>query len=468
MSEKNALQEKLRQLPAISEVLQSDAGKSLSAEFGEGATKLALRRLLQGLREELLSGKREQAPEPDALSAELRDQLVRFCRPEGRRAINAAGILLHTGLGRAPLSADTLSALAAFGGYSILQTSLDTGARSLREEKIEAMLRELTGCEAATVVNNNAAATMLILNTLASGREVVISRGQLIEIGGAFRMTDVMGMSGATLREVGCTNRTHVRDYEAAISENTGALIHVHTSNYRVRGFASTPDVRALCEVGARNRVPVIDDLGSGALVRLEEFGLTSEPMVRDSIAAGSAVVCFSGDKLICGTQSGIICGAQDVIGRIRKNPFARMFRVDKLTLAGLESALLHFVNGTYREHLPLYQMLAATQEELRSRAEAVLGAVGEVAGCSLSVEEDIAYMGSGSIPDEGIPTTVIRAQPDCPKRLGGIARSLRMGLPSVFCRVQEEALLFDMRTVFPEEIDALAAGIRAALGDGS
>jgi len=276
------------------------------------------------------------APCGEEIAAELEHRLVRLCQPQGRRAINASGILLHTGLGRAPLADDAAAALAGTTRYSVLQASLESGDRSLREEKIQRLLIELTGCEAATVVNNNAAATMLILHTLAAGREVIISRGQLIEIGGSFRMPDVMSRSGAILREVGTTNRTHVRDYEEAINERTAAIMHVHTSNYRVRGFAGAPDIGELVELGRRRDVAVIDDLGSGAIVPLAEFGIGNEPLVKDSIAAGADVVCFSGDKLICGPQAGIICGKKPIIERIRRSAFARMFRVCKLTLAGL------------------------------------------------------------------------------------------------------------------------------------
>lgn len=433
----------------------------MTDRFGAGAVKLELRSLLDEIREQIRAGN-SQSPQIESIAQQLEHRLIRLCNPFGRRAINATGILLHTGLGRAPFSKDTADALAACDHYSVLQASLDTGDRSLREQKIQKFLIELVGCEAVTVVNNNAAATMLILHTIASGREVIISRGQLIEIGGSFRMPDVMAQSGAILREVGTTNRTHLRDYEAAISEKTGAILRVHTSNYRIRGFEGTPDVRELVELGKRRGVPVIDDLGSGAIVPLKEFGISDEPLVADSIAAGTDVACFSGDKLICGPQAGIICGKKPIIERIRKSPFARMFRVCKLTLAGLETTLLHFLNGTYRQQIPFYRMLARPIPELERDAKRLCDLLKNIPGISASVAEDVSYVGSGSIPDEGIVTCVVRVSVSgiSPENL---ARRLRMGLPSVFGRVSGGAVALDVRTLLEGEIELLGEAVKRA-----
>jgi L-seryl-tRNA(Ser) seleniumtransferase len=391
---------------------------------------------------------------------------VRLITPIGRRAINASGILLHTGLGRAPLCDDAAEALAGASRYSILQAGLERGDRSLREEKLQRMLIALVGCEAATVVNNNAAATMLILHTLAAGRQVIISRGQLIEIGGSFRMTEVMAQSGAILREVGTTNRTHLHDYESAIGPNTGAIIHVHTSNYRIRGFAGTPDIRELVALGRKHGIPVIDDLGSGALVPLRQWGISDEPLVADSLAAGADVVCFSGDKLICGPQSGIICGNRSIIERIRANPYARMFRVCKLTLAALESTLVHFVNRTHTQAIPFYRMLSRPLEQLRSDAARLAPMLGDLPDLSIMVEDDISYIGSGSIPDEGIPTCTVRITHRT-LEAGELARRLRQGIPSVFGRLADRALVLDMRTLFEGELELVAQALRATCGAG-
>ncbi len=457
----------LRAIPPVGELLASGPVADLAREFGAGLAKLELRSLLDEFRAAIRSGRAAAAPGPDEIATTLRARLVRFATPLGRSAINAAGILLHTGLGRAPLCADALDALAGMGRYTILQTDIETGGRSGRTEKIEKLLIELTGCEAATVVNNNAAATMIILNTLAEGREVVISRGQLVEIGGSFRMPEVMARSGCILREVGATNRTHLRDYEDAISMKTGALMHVHTSNYRIRGFSGVPSAPELIALGKAHGVPVIDDVGSGALVPLSDFGLTDEPLVRDSIAAGADAVCFSADKLICGPQSGVICGSAHTIARIRKNPFARMYRVSKLELAALEATLLHFVNGTYREALPFYRMLSLGTGELEERARAVAAALGGVPGATVEVGDDLSYVGSGSAPDEGVPTKVVRVLSDrCPAER--LAHALRTGVPSVFGRINEERVVFDMRTVAADEVEPLIRATCRALEAGT
>jgi len=467
----------LREIPSVSVLLASGPVAELAREFGEGAVKLELRALLDEKRDGIRAGRLDSAPDAASLVPELERRLIRLTRPDGRAAINAAGILLHTGLGRAPLCKEAVEALSGCGGYTILQTSIETGERSLREEKIEKLLVELTGCEAATVVNNNAAATMIILNTLAEGKEVVISRSQLVEIGGSFRMPDVMARSGCVLREVGTTNRTHLRDYRDAIGMKTGALMHVHTSNYRIKGFAGWPDVRELCALGGELGVPVIDDIGSGSLVPLSRYGITDEPLVKDSIAAGAEVACASADKLICGPQGGAICGSRRTIERIRKNPLARMFRTSKMELAALEATLLHFVNGTYEQALPFYRMLSRKVEELEARARKLVAEIGEVKA-AVSTEDDLSYIGSGSAPEEGIPTKVVKLVPASALRQaqgalssskGGsaekLARALRRNIPSVFARISGEAVLLDMRTIVPDEVGPLARAVKAALG---
>ncbi len=457
----------LRMLPALGELLRVPAARALQKRYGAGMVKLALRAVIDEARRRRRDG-REACTDAAALLDLAARQLRRRLDPAARRVINATGILLHTGLGRAPLCDEALAAMRAAGRYTVLQTSLETGKRNLREEAVEQMLRALTGCEAATVVNNNAAATMLILNALAEGKGVIISRGQLIEIGGAFRMPDVMDRSGAVMREVGTTNRTHLRDYEAAIDETVGALIHVHTSNYRVRGFSGTPSIRELALLAKRYGLPMIDDLGSGALAPLSEWGLPDEPLVGDSLAAGADVVCFSGDKLIGGPQSGIVCGNVETIARIRKNPFARMFRVDKLTLAGLEATLPHFVNDTFREAIPFYRMLSRSREDLRAEAEAVADALRGLEGIDVAVEDDLSYIGSGSLPDEGVPTSAVTLNPREGRTLEGLARKLRLQVPSVFGRLRDEALCCDMRTLLEGDREALVDAIRRAAGSGA
>jgi L-seryl-tRNA(Ser) seleniumtransferase len=269
---------------------------------------------------------------------------------------------------------------------------------------------------------------------------------------------------------VGTTNRTHLHDYERAIDDNTGALLHVHTSNYRVRGFASTPDIRELCALGRKYGIPVIDDLGSGALIPLSLFGLSNEPLVADSVRGGTDVMCFSGDKLICGPQAGIICGKRKIIEQIRKNSFARMFRVGKLTIAALEATLLHFINDTYRTALPFYRMLLTPIETLEIRAQTLIGLLGELQSLKTEIIDDVSYVGSGSLPDEGIPTKVVRMRLD--KALPGIGSieemsvKLRLGVPSVFGRVKDDAFYCDMRTLFDGEEQEIAERVRSLLRD--
>jgi L-seryl-tRNA(Ser) seleniumtransferase len=453
----NDTNQNLRSLPAAGKVLTAPEGVALCSEFGGGTVRLCLRQQLDELRSAVLAG--GQAPDHAAFIAGLRQRCQRLSRPDGRRAVNATGIILHTGLGRAPLADDAITAITAAAGYTPLQASLDTGSRSVREERVEQLIMELTGCEAATVVNNNAAATMLVLAATAAGKEVVVSRGQLVEIGGAFRLPDVMAMSGCILKEIGTTNRTHLRDYQAAINDHTGALLHVHTSNYRVRGFSGTPDIAELCTLGHERQLPVIDDLGSGALLPLSRWGLADEPLVADSIKAGADLACFSADKLICGPQSGIIIGK-----RVRKHPFARMFRVCKLSLAALEATLLHFINGDADTTLPFYQLLAKPVDRVRSDAKRLQELL---AGLPLKITicDDTAYVGSGSLPDEGIPSVVLRLTPRgiSAEELG---TRLRQGIPSVFARLADRQLLLDCRTLRDGEVDTVASALRLVLHD--
>ncbi len=299
---------------------------------------------------------------------------ARFARTL-RRAINATGILMHSGLGRAVLSEDARSALdEAVHGYCSLALDIDSGKRGQRDSHVAGLLRELTGAEAATICNNNSAATILVLNSLARGKDVIVSRGQLVEIGGSFRMPEVMAMSGAVMREVGTTNKTHLRDYADAIGPETGAILRVHHSNYRILGFHAEPGIEELAELGRQRGIPVVDDIGSGALVDLKAYGLESEPLVRASITAGVSVACFSGDKLIGGPQSGIIVGRADVVARIKKNPLARAMRCGKLTLAAMEATLRLFLTpDKLEERHPLYRMLSIKLEDLQKRGEVMV-----------------------------------------------------------------------------------------------
>ncbi len=450
-----------RKIPSLDSLLGEAAVQPLIGQFGREAVVTAGRAVLDDVRATIASKESgadgSPAPEVSApgLVNRLRSRLEKKLAPSLAPAVNATGVIMHSGLGRAVLSEAAGEALAAIGsGYSTLALDLESGKRVPRDRHVEGLLLELTGAEAATIANNNAAATVLILNTLARGKEVVVSRGQLVEIGGSFRMPDVMATSGAVLREVGTTNKTHLRDYEAAVTESTGAILRVHHSNYRIVGFAEEPSIEDLAALGRGRGVPVVDDLGSGALVDLAPYGLANEPLVQASVRAGADVVCFSGDKLIGGPQSGIIVGKSAWIQKIRKNPLARAFRCGKLTLAALESTLkLFFAREKLVERHPIYRMFALTPEDLGRRGKKLATSLRKVLPASVvvSVDDGASEVGSGAVPIETLPSKVlaVRSAALAPEEL---ARRLRFSTPPIFARIQKDAVLFDLRTIQPGE----------------
>ena len=454
----------LRRIPSLDSLLGDAAVGPLIAAHGREAVVKAFDAVLDEVRAEIAATGPEPPDDivsPQSLTARLSARLAERSAPSLAPAVNATGVIMHSGLGRAVLSADATAALAAVAaGYSTLALDLETGKRVSRDRHVEGLLRELTGAEAATVANNNAAATVLILNSLARGKEVVVSRGQLVEIGGSFRMPDVMTTSGAVLREVGTTNKTHLRDYEAAIGESTGAILRVHHSNYRIVGFAEEPPIEDLVALGRARNVPVVDDLGSGALVDLAPYGLASEPLVPASVRAGADVVCFSGDKLIGGPQCGIIAGKSAWIQKIRKNPLARAFRCGKLSLAALEATLkLFLAPDKLAERHPIYRMLALSPGELDRRAKRLAASLRKAlpAPVAVTVEDGASQVGSGAVPVETLPSKVLAVRspslsPD------DLARRLRLHTPPVFARIHKDAVLFDLRTIQPGE-DAIVAG---------
>lgn len=456
----------LRQLPSVDRLLSDPAVQELLERHGHGQVVFAIRRVLDDLRTEIIDG-RMAGLEPEQIAPLVRDRVQRAVRPSIRHAINAAGIILHTGLGRALMPAAAVEAVHGVAhGYSTLATDLEHGRRISRDDHYRDLLCALTGAEAATVANNNAAATMLVLNTLAQGKEVIISRGQLVEIGGAFRMPEVMAMSGAIMREVGTTNKTHLRDYERAINENTAAIMRVHQSNYRILGFTSEPDIAELAELGREHHLPVIDDVGSGALIDLRQFGLGPEPLVQDSVKAGATVTCFSGDKLIGGPQCGIIVGDKPAIERIKKNPLARALRIDKMTVAALEATLKLFLNERdLCEQHPTYRMLSLGVDGLERRAQAVLTLLGEVPPevAELTVEPGETEIGSGSAPIEKLPSRVLAIQP---KQISvdELSRQLRYFEPPIFARIQHDSVILDFRTIQPDEDEVVLQALQSIL----
>jgi len=443
----------LRKLPSVDALLQEPGMAALVNTHGRQLVLDAARQELDEVRERIRGG--AACPELLALVARIDERLSRLMTPTLLPVINATGVVLHTNLGRAPLSRDALSAMVAAGeGYSNLEFDLGVGKRGSRYVHAEALLCQLTGAEAALLVNNNAGAVLLVLMTLCRGREVVISRGQLVEIGGGFRIPDVMVQSGATLVEVGTTNRTYLRDYESALTSETAALLRVHSSNFRVQGFAHQPALGSLCDLAHEHGLLLIDDLGSGSLLDTRAYGLPHEPMVQESVAAGADLICFSGDKLLGGPQAGIIVGRKDLVDQLCRFPLTRALRVDKTTIAGVQANLLHYLRGEAEAKIPAWRMIATPPEELARRAQGLVEQIAQP-GCELI--EGRSKVGGGALPEETLPTTLL-ALPGDPMPL---AKRLRMGSPPVVARVLDGRVVLDLRTVLPEQERALVARLR-------
>jgi L-seryl-tRNA(Ser) seleniumtransferase len=386
--------------------------------------------------------------------------------PFYRRAVNATGIILHTGLGRAPLPARAMRQLADhLAGYSLLQVDQETGKRSRRDERIEWLLQQLTGCEAATVVNNNAAATMIVLAAVARGREVIVSRGQLVEIGGSFRLPEVMEASGAKLVEVGSTNKTHPRDYENAITDSTAAILRVHPSNYKISGFTKEVPLEEMVRIAHGRGLVLIDDVGAGALVDLRPFGFTDQPTLTESIRGGADVVLSSADKLIGGPQGGLIMGKAAIIEKIRKNPLARIVRVGKLTLAALEATLGLFFDHEQAVHeVPTLALLARRLEDVAAQAERLAAAVRRGAPAAhVEVTAGASQMGSGSLPTQNIPTRLVAVDREG-LSADDLAARLRRHEPPVVARIQDGRVLADPRTLLAGDEEILVQALVSAL----
>lgn len=445
-----------RALPSVDKLLQAQEANALQKRYSRSLVTDALRDAL----EEARSGTDgDQAPSLDRLVATAAAGLEARFRPSLHPVINATGVILHTNLGRAPLSRAARQAMEAVAaGYSSLELDVGTGARGSRHEHLTAVLRRLTGAEAALIVNNNASAVFLVLAALAAGQEVIISRGQLVEIGGGFRIPDVLRQSGARLVEVGTTNRTYVEDYAAAITEATAVLLRVHTSNFRVSGFVHSATLEELVLLAGERRLAAVDDLGSGSLLPTEPYGLAHEPMVQESITSGADLVCFSGDKLLGGPQAGIIVGTADAIARLRRHPLTRAVRPDKSTLAALHATLVHYDRGEAEREVPVWRMIATPTAELERRGRHILGALGAPVG--LTVKESRATIGGGSLPEETLPSRAIsvRSATHAPQETAAI---LRQHAPPVIPYIADDHVLLDLRTVAPEEDPVLVDALR-------
>jgi L-seryl-tRNA(Ser) seleniumtransferase len=459
-----------RNLPAVNDVLAAAPLGELIDRHGREHVVAAVRAELGELRKLLSQG---DAPDGRADVVEVArraaGRLGSTFRPKLVGVINATGIALHTNLGRAPIAEEAAQAARdAAAGYLNLELDLESGKRSSRQSAIREWVCQLTGAESATAVNNNAAATVIVLRALCQGKEVIISRGQLIEIGGSFRIPEIMSVSGAILREVGTTNITRLADYERAIGPGTGALLRVHSSNYRISGFTKSVELAELVAVGKKHAIPVIDDIGSGALVDFARFGFEGEPVARDCIQAGADLVLFSGDKLLGGPQAGIIAGKKEWIQKIEKDPLMRAFRLDKMTLAALETTLrLYLSEERALREVPVLRMLNTPLEELHQRAESLAGRLRELPGIEeATAEEDVAYVGGGSLPDQRMHSFVVRLRAaDTGEE--ELAHRLRVGQPAVMARVKEGKLVLDVRTVFAAQETALVEAVARAAGEG-
>jgi len=459
-----------RSLPSVNAILDLPAVQALQPRHAHELIVGAIRQEIDEARQRLAQGEvLDGQMDADAVAARIEQRLTRELRPKLRRVINATGIVLHTNLGRAPVAEEAAkAAYEAARGYLNLELDLETGQRSSRQDAIREWICRLTGAESATAVNNNAAATVIALRALCQGKEVIVSRGQLIEIGGSFRIPEIMTVSGATLREVGTTNITRLSDFEKAIGPNTAALMQVHTSNYRISGFTESVPIADLVELGRRHNLKVIDDVGSGALLDFSRFGFTGEPIARDSIAVGADLVLFSGDKLLGGPQAGILAGKKEWIQKIEKDPLMRAFRLDKMTLAALEATLRLYLNeeAALRD-VPVLRLLGTPLTELQERAQGLATRLRQVDGiASAEVEQDVAFVGGGSLPDQQMKTWVVAVQA---RNLDetSLAQRLRVGDPAMMGRVRDGKLVLDVRTVFCEQIDDLVQAVAvAARGD--
>ena len=458
----------LRQIPAVDQLLIRPALARWVERASRGLVVAEIQGVLEDVRARVRSGLQDRSEEIEvsALESRVVERLERLLRPALRVVINATGVVLHTNLGRAPLSEAAARALASLSTqYSNLEYDLETGERSHRDKVVEAALREILGCEAATVVNNNAAAVFLVLNTLAAGREVVVSRGELIEIGGSFRIPDILAASGAILREVGTTNKTRASDYEAAIGPATALLLRVHPSNYRIRGFAERPRLEELRELARRRDVPLVEDIGSGCLVDLAPYGIPDEPLAQASLAAGADLICSSCDKLLGGPQAGIIAGARRLVERVRKNPLMRTYRVEKLVYAALEATLASYRTGRALEEVPVLRLLSISGKEMRRRARRFARRLEKSlpVGSGAEIREGNSVIGGGSCPDTLLPTTLLgltssRSSPNT------LEERLRSQSPPIIVRLEQGRVLVDLRTVFPRQETDLREGLIGAL----
>ena len=458
----------LRSLPSIELLLERPLALQLSAGLSRERVRDLLREITGELREQLTRDSQPAVSNPESLTELVERRLelraAESAKPSLRRVINATGVIIHTNLGRAPLAAQAIDAVAeAAAHYSNLEYDLKLGERGHRETHCQELLSRLAGSEASVLANNNAAAVFLGLNTLAEGGEVIVSRGELIEIGGSFRIPDVMEKSGVTLREIGTTNRTHISDYERAINERTKLILRVHPSNYRIIGFTERPSVQQIAELSRRSGVPSFEDLGSGCLIDLSPYGVKGEPVVAESLKAGISVVSFSGDKMLGGPQAGIIAGSREIVDRVRRNPLMRALRVDKMTYAAVEATLRLYERGDALTEVPVIRALATTREQIRERAERLCGLIVQSTSGNLmaSLENGVSVIGGGSAPEVSLPTVLVALE-GSGISASSIEERLRAHRIPIITRTERDRVMIDLRTVADDDerivLDAISA----------
>lgn len=461
----NEKQKLLSNLPSVDGILKSNQGMEWLKTYPRRYVLQAIREAIDLRRKQIREGHDADIAE-ESMTADIEKKIEKLSSYSLKPLINATGIVIHTNLGRSLLSERALENIKKVSGsYSNLEYDIEKGERGKRYSHIKRILREVVGTEDALVVNNNAAAVLLCLNTIAKGKEVIVSRGELVEIGGSFRMPDVMAASGAILREVGTTNKTHLYDYEGAINDDTALILKVHKSNYRVIGFTEEVSIEDLVGLGRKYKVPVMFDLGSGCLIDLKPFGIHIEPSVQDVVKSGVEITTFSGDKLLGGPQGGVIVGNKEYIERIQKNPMTRAMRIDKLTLAGFEATLMEYIyEEKVIENIPTLRMLLQKPDEIKARAKKIASKLSRhIKGVLLQVQPDSTRAGGGALPEVSLPTYVVSIKPN-DISVDELEGRLRKGNPPIIARIKEDALFIDAKTVRNSDVDNLVRGIKTAL----
>jgi L-seryl-tRNA(Ser) seleniumtransferase len=451
----------LRELPSVDQLLARPRLRELEAQIGHALVLDAGRRVLQNLRDRIAQGNLGKLPAADEIDQQIIFAAKKIIAPSLVPVINATGVILHTNMGRAPLAPEALEHVARVaGGYSNLEYNLERGERGERDIHTDHLFNRLVGCERSLVVNNNAAAVFLALNTLAEDAEVIVSRGELIEIGGSFRIPDVCAKSGAILREVGTTNRTRVADYAAAITERTRVLLRVHPSNFRIVGFTERPGLDELVELARRHNLVLMEDLGSGAIMDLSTFGAEAELPVGQSLKAGVDVVAFSGDKLLGGPQAGVLAGKAQLLQRIRKNPLFRVLRVDKLTIAALEATASIYLQGRW-DSIPTLRVMRLSKEQITRRADHLAARISALPGFSASVRDGESVIGGGSTPGQTLPTSLVAIR-HAQHSAARLDAKLRLATPAIIGRLEQDEFLLDLRTVMDGQDEEIARAIES------